>query len=83
MLLACLAADNAIGGVTAGRVDVEPSGGSVAERPAARIAAESPGAGLVVSGGNRGDWGLGVGATKDAPKGIGMFQADGVLMASL
>ena len=83
LLMACLAANIATGGVTVGRVDVEPSGGSVAEKPTARIAAESPEAGLVVSGGNRGDWGLGVGATKDAPKGKGMFQADGVLMASL
>jgi outer membrane protein assembly factor BamB len=69
--------------VIAGRVDVDPSGGSLAEKPVARVAAETPAAELCATSGNRGDWTVTRHALKDQPGSVPFRQADGVLMASL
>ncbi len=66
-----------------GRVDVEPSGGSFADKPVARLAAESPSAELVVSSGNRGDWTLTRQALTGQPGSLPFRQTEGILMASL
>lgn len=69
--------------VLAGRIDVEPSSGSLAEKPVARVADQSPAAELVAGSGNRGDWPLTRQALKDQPGSVPFRQAEGVLMASL
>ncbi len=73
----------ALGGVIAGRINVEPSGGSLDEKPTAGVAAQTPGADLFAAGGNRGDWTLGQHATAAVPAGQPFLQREGVVLATL
>jgi len=81
LLRASLAVAHA--GVAATRIDVEPSGGGLDEKPVARVAAETPGAGFAASSGNRGDWTIRHRVTPGQPAGLPLRQVDGILMASL
>jgi len=82
LLLVAALPGSARAGVAAGRIDVDPSGGSLAEKPVARVVAQSPGLDLYAASGNRGDWTLGQHATAERPAGQPFLQTDGVVMAS-
>ncbi|NLF18202.1 MAG: PQQ-binding-like beta-propeller repeat protein [Lentisphaerae bacterium] len=83
LILAGLATTILHGAVAVARIDVEPSGGSLDEKPSARIAAQTPDAGFFAASGNRGDWTLGHQATPEQPAGRPFRQAEAVIMASL